>query len=159
MTRASAGIVRKVVTRASAGTAPPVPGNLPRIAQCCCHAAVTNRSSEPLSFVFFNLQALRASVIHVSCLRERWKVEGVFHDKSDNVTCTNRSDWWVCAKLSNHKDKSDLYIGSDPTVTVKYIQWEEEDPLLHISWFFYIPKRRRRWKDRFKNMLQFTTFT
>ena len=34
-------------------------------------------------------------------------------------------------KLSNHKDKSDL--GGDTLVTVKYIQWEEEDPLLHIS--------------------------
>ena len=88
----SGAIVRKVVTRTTAGTAPPVPGNLPRVAQCCCHAAVTNRSSEPLSFVFLNLQALRASVIHVSCLRERWKVEGVFHDKSDNVTSTNKSD-------------------------------------------------------------------
>ena len=76
VTRASAGIVRKVVTRATAGTAPPVPGNLPRIAQCCCHAAVTNRSIEPLSFVFLNLQAVSASVIHVSCLtnRGRWKV-------------------------------------------------------------------------------------
>ena len=69
-------IVRKVVTRASAGTAPPVPGNLPRVAQCCCHAAVTNRSSEPLSFVFFNLQAVPVSVIHLSCLtkRGRWVV-------------------------------------------------------------------------------------